>query len=120
MATVSSKGVVKARKTGTTKLTVTMKSGASAVCKLKVQKGKVVTKSIKVAAAKVTLAAGEKYTINAVRNPVTATEKITYSSSKKSVATVSSKGVITAKKKGTSKITVKCNKKKKVITVTVK
>ena len=120
VATVSSKGVVKARKTGTTKLTVTMKSGASAVCKLKVQKGKVVTKSIKVAAAKVTLAAGEKYTINAVRNPVTATEKITYSSSKKSVATVSSKGVITAKKKGTSKITVKCNKKKKVITVTVK
>ena len=97
-----------------------MKSGATATCRLKVQKGKVVTKSIKVASAKVTLAAGEKYTINAQRNPITATEKITYSSNKKSVASVSSKGVIKAKKKGTCKITVKCNKKKKVITVTVK
>lgn len=120
VATVSRKGVVKAKKTGTTKITVTMKSGATATCRLKVQKGKVVTKSIKVASAKVTLAAGEKYTINAQRNPITATEKITYSSNKKSVASVSSKGVIKAKKKGTCKITVKCNKKKKVITVTVK
>lgn len=120
VATVTKAGKVKAKKVGTTKLTVTMKSGATATCTLKVQKKKVVTKSIKVAGKKVTLSAGQTYSINAKRNPITAAEKITYTSNKKKVAAVSKKGVITAKAKGTAKITVKCNGKKQVVTVTVK
>ncbi len=119
VATVSKTGKVKAKKTGTTKLTVTMKSGATATCTLKVQKNKVVTKSL-VVAKKAALTKGQTYSINAKRNPITATEKITYTSSNKKVAAVSKKGVIKAKAKGTSKITVKCNGKKKVLTVTVK
>jgi uncharacterized protein YjdB len=47
-------------------------------------------------------------------------EKITYSSSNKSIATVSSSGVITGKKKGKTTITVKSGTKKVVVTVTVK
>ena len=120
VATVNKAGKIKAKKTGSTVITVTMKSGATASCKLKVQKGKVVTKSIKVASTKVTLNAGETYTIKAKRNPITATEKITYKASKSKVASVSKKGVIKAKKAGTCKITIKCNGKKKVVTVTVK
>ncbi|MBQ9061608.1 MAG: Ig-like domain-containing protein [Eubacterium sp.] len=50
-----------------------------------------------------------------------ASKKVTYKSSKKSVATVNSKGKITAKKKGTAKITItsQADKKKKYV-VTVK
>ena len=50
-----------------------------------------------------TMAKGEKWTLN-VYNADNA--KISYKSSKKSVATVSKKGVVTAKKAGTATITV--------------
>ena len=46
--------------------------------------------------------------------------KITWTSSKKSVATVSSKGVVKAKKKGTAVIAAKYGKKKLTCKVTVK
>ena len=46
-------------------------------------------------------------------------KKVTWSSSKKSVATVSSKGVVRAKKKGTAKITARAGKKKYVCRVRV-
>ena len=47
---------------------------------------------------------------------------LTWKSSKKSVAKVSSSGMVTALKKGKAKITVKCKKggKKATITITVK
>ena len=48
------------------------------------------------------------------------TEKVTWSTSKKSVATVNSKGKITAKKKGTATITAKVSGKKYTCKVTVK
>lgn len=46
--------------------------------------------------------------------------KVTYKSSNSKIATVSSKGVVKGKKKGTAKITVTCNGVKKVFTVKVK
>ena len=46
--------------------------------------------------------------------------KITWTSSQKSVATVSSKGVVKAKKKGNTVITAKYGKKKFICKVTVK
>lgn len=46
--------------------------------------------------------------------------KITYKSSNKKVASVNKKGVITGKKKGSCKITVKCNGAKKTVKVKVK
>ena len=48
------------------------------------------------------------------------TTTTTYKGSNKSVATVSSKGVVTGKKKGTAKITVKCNGITRTFKVTVK
>ena len=50
-----------------------------------------------------------------VISPITSQEKVTYSSSNKKIATVSSSGVITGKKKGTAYITVKSGKIRKKV-----
>ena len=61
----------------------------------------------KLSKTKVTLLKGEKITLK-----VTGTKKkVTWSSSKKSIATVTSKGQVLAKKKGSATITAKVNKK---------
>ena len=61
----------------------------------------------KLSKTKVTLLKGEKITLK-----VTGTKKkVTWSSSKKNIATVTSKGQILAKKKGSATITAKVNKK---------
>lgn len=120
IATVSAAGKIKAKKKGNTTLTVTLASGKSVKATIKVQTGAVKTTKLSVNTKKVTLAKGKSFSIVATKTPLTSLEKISYSSSKKSVATVSSKGVIKAKKKGTCKITVKAGKKKQVITVSVK
>jgi len=65
---------------------------------------------------KVKIGVKEKYTIDTS----SLSGKLTFASSKKSVATVSKKGVITGKKVGTAKITIKTSKgKKHTVTVTV-
>lgn len=117
--TVTKKGKIKAKKKGTAKLTVTLASGKKATAKVKVQKGIVKTTKITVNTSKLVLLKGGSYTLRTTRAPLTTQQKVTYSSSNKKVATVSSKGVIKAKKKGTAKITVKSGSKKKKITVKV-
>ena len=52
--------------------------------------------------------------------PLTSLQKVTYTSSNKKVATVTSKGVIRAKKKGTAVITVKSGSRTVKCKVTVK
>ena len=119
--TVSNKGVIKAgKKTGKATLTITLASGLKKKVTVKVQKGKVTTKKISGLKSKVTLKKGKKLTLKPVRTPITSTQKFTYSTSNKKIATVNSKGVITAKKAGKVKITVKSGKKKFTVTVTVR
>ena len=65
---------------------------------------------------KVTLIVGEKTKLKLKNNK----KKVKWSSSKRTVAIVSSKGVVTAKKKGTATITAKAGKKKYTCKVTVK
>lgn len=121
VATVTKKGKIKGVKTGKATITVTMKSGATATCKVTVQKGKVVTKGLSVSEKKVTLSKGKSIKLTIKRNPISATEKITWSTSNKKVATVNSKGKVTAKKAGTATITAKTSNGKKVTCkVTVK
>ena len=62
---------------------------------------------------------GSNVTLKPVLDPITSQDKITYSTSNKSIATVSSKGVVIGKKAGTAKITVKAGSKKTVVTVKV-
>lgn len=117
--TVDKKGKIKAKKKGTAKLTVTLASGKKATAKVKVQKGTVKTTKVTVNTSKLVLLKGGSYTLRTTVAPLTTQQKVTYSSSNKKVVTVSSKGVLNAKKKGTAKITVKSGSKKKQISVTV-
>ena len=121
IVTVDKKGVIKAgKKTGTAKITVTLKSGKKATLKVKVQTSKVKTTKISGLKKNVTLKKGQKLALKPVVSPLTSQEKVTYASSNKKVATVSKNGTITAKKKGTVKITVRSGKKSYVIKVKVK
>lgn len=89
---------------------------------------KVKSVSLKIGKKKVTkktytLKKGKKATIKVTVTPAKAKKKVTFKSSKKSVATVSKKGKVTAKKAGTAKITVTVtgkNKKKKTTWVKIK
>lgn len=118
--TVSSKGVITAgKKTGKATLTITLASGLQKKVTVKVQKGTVAVSKITGLNSRVTLKKGKKLTLKPSRTPITSTQKFTYKTSNKKIATVSSKGVITAKKAGKAKITVKCGKKKYTVTVTV-
>ena len=120
IATVTSKGVIKGVKTGRTTITATLASGVKVSIKVKVQKGEVATTSITGIAKKETLKKGKTLKLKPVLLPITSVQKITYRSSNTKVATVSAKGVIKAKKKGKTVITIIAGKKKVKCTVTVK
>ncbi|MDD7177557.1 MAG: Ig-like domain-containing protein [Lachnospiraceae bacterium] len=74
-------------------------------------------KVLTVKSTKATVKVGKTAKITATATPAT---KITYASSNKKIATVSSKGVITGKKAGKATISVKANGKTVKVTVTVK
>ena len=119
--TVSKSGVLKAgKKTGKATLTITLASGLQKKVTVKVQKKAVSTGKITGLQKKVTLKKGAKLTLKPSVTPITSLQKFTYKTSNKKIATVSKKGVITAKKPGKAKITVKSGKKSFTVTVTVK
>ena len=116
-------GKITAKKKGTTYVSVTMKSGAVAKCKISVQEKAVGTTKLTVNAKAKTLklkGGSKTFQIKAIKAPITSLQKVTYKSSKKSVATVSGTGKITAKKAGNATITVKAGKKTAKIKITVK
>jgi len=74
-------------------------------------------KALDVSKTKLTVKKGKKATVKATAMP---SSKVTFSSSNKKVATVTSKGVVKGIKKGKATITVKGNGKKIKVKVTVK
>ena len=117
VATVSSKGVIKTKKAGTAKITV--KSGKKKVVVTVRVTGVKTTKLSGVPKTK-KLSKGKTFKIKAVATPRNTSEKITFRSSNKKVATVTSKGVVKGLKKGTATITVQSGSKKMTCKVTVK
>ncbi|MCC8051025.1 MAG: Ig-like domain-containing protein [Clostridiales bacterium] len=107
VATVSSKGKVTAKKKGTATITAKV-NGKKYTCKVKVE-------APKISATSVTLIKGETTTLKMSGT----TKKVTWSSSDKSVATVSSKGKVTAKGAGTTTITAKVGGKNFTCSLTV-
>lgn len=110
VATVNSKGKVTGKKAG--KATITVKVGK------KSYQCKVTVKAPYLNSTKKTLKEGKTFTLK-----ITGTTAQSWSSSNKSVAVVSSKGKVTAKKAGTATITCKGKNGKKYkckITVTAK
>ena len=119
--TVTNKGVIKAgKKVGKAKLTITLASGKKKVVTVQVQKRQVKTWAIKNLPTKVTVKKGATYTLSPVVILITSTHKVTYKSSNKKVATVTSAGKIKGVKKGTATIIVKSGKITKKVKVTVK
>lgn len=117
IVTISSKGVVTAKKKGTVKVTATV-GGKKATCTIRV--GKAPSK-LKLNKSKITLKKGNTFKIKAKFPANTYSHTLKYSTNKKSVATVTEKGVVKARKKGKATITVKTfNGKKAKLTVTVK
>ena len=112
IATVNSKtGTVKGIKAGT--VTITATSGKlKATYKLTVK-----NPTFTLTKSSATIAKGKTTTIKSKAAPAS---KVTYISSNKKVATVSSKGVVKGIRKGKATITVKCNGITKKFVVTVK
>lgn len=111
VATVSANGTVKAKKAGKVNITVQV-GNYKQVVKITVKKP-----TMKLTKSSAKLKKGKKVTIKVKAAPVS---KVTFKSSNKKVATVSSKGVVKAKKKGTATITVKCNGITRKFKITVK
>ncbi|NSJ28346.1 leucine-rich repeat domain-containing protein [Blautia glucerasea] len=111
---------ITAKKAGKAVITVTMKSGATSRITVNVKKVKVAATKITGVKKKITIKKGKKLTLKPVLSPITSTVKLAYSSSDEEIATVSSKGVIKAIKKGKVKVKVKAGKKTVTCVVTVK
>lgn len=115
VATVDKKGKVKAVSVGTAKITV--KSGSKkAICIVTVP-GTTAIKGIK---STISVKRGKTYTLKPKLSYAGKADRVTYKSSNKKIATVSKKGVIKGKKKGTATITIKSGKVTKKCKVKVK
>ena len=120
VAKVNSNGVITAVGPGVTQITVSTNTNRSTYCTVTVkQPAKKITLLLnRPSTKKIYLAKGQMITLNSKLTPDNSTDTLTYKSSKKKVVSVSKTGTITAKKKGTAKITVKASSGKKV-TLTV-
>ena len=105
-------------KTGKAK--ITLESGLKKTINVTVQKNAVACTAIKNVSKKLTLNRKKSYQLRPVINPITCTSKAKYKTSNKKIVKVTSRGKITAVKKGKAKITVMVGKKKFVCTVTIK
>lgn len=116
IAAVSKKGIVTAKKTGTTVITVKKDGKKIGKCKVHVMNA---PKKVKLSMTKMWLSVGETDRLEAIL-PENTASRITWTSSKKKVATVDAEGNITAIAKGTTTITAKTfNGKKATCTLKV-
>ena len=107
-------------KTGKAKITITLASGLKKTINVTVQKKAVTCTSIKNVPKKLTLKCKRSYQLKPVINPITCTYKAIYKTSNKKIVKVTSRGKITAVKKGKAKVTIIVGKRKFVCKVTVR
>lgn len=124
VATVNKNGVVTAKKKGSVTITVTSKENKKVKAKFKLTiKKKPSKSSITLKKTSDTIKVGESTTIKVKSTKGLSSKKVKYSTSNKSIATVSSNGKVTGKKAGNATITVTSAVNKKVVAkfkVTVK
>lgn len=118
----NNKIIVTAKKSGTATITATVSgSKAKAICKIKVKIPTVSTKKVAISPKTATLYTGQTKTLKATVSPSNATYKtVTWSSSNKEIATVTSNGKVKAKKAGTVTITAKVKSTKVKTTCKIK
>ena len=124
VARVSSSGVITGRKRGTCTITVRLRGGeAVAQCAVTVKDSRVPDSITFVQGTTATLERYETLQLTPQIMPVSADQRVSWKSSARGVVTVSSKGLITAKRGGTAVITCYSRRDRTVpgqITVTVK
>lgn len=107
VVSVDSDGIIKGLKNGKATIWVYVEDGSVFKCKVGVGTRQYI-KSIETNVTAKQVKKGKKYQIETTITPKAVTQKmLSYTSSNKSIATVSSTGVVTAKKKGVCYITVK-------------
>ena len=121
MAKVSKKGLITPKYGGKAKIAITLTSGRKLTLTVKVTDPLAPKKLTIKQGKKATLKVGGKLKLAVRYKPVNARTKLTWKTSNRKVATVTSKGVVKAKKAGTAKITVTAaNGKKATIKIIVK
>lgn len=96
-------------KIGQYTIELTLNSGLKTKINLIVKPAK--TQKIYGVKKNITIKVGKKYALKPMISPSYSKDKITYSSNNKKVVVVNSKGIITARKKGTAYITIKSGSK---------
>ena len=104
VATVTSKGKICTKGTGTATITVTTADGNKATCKVTVKQAPT---SIALNKTSATLGVKQTCNLTATLTPSTSATYCSFTSSDTSVATVNASGKVVAKKTGTATITVK-------------
>lgn len=104
VCTVSQKGKLLGKKAGSAVITVKTFNNKTSTCKVTVKKAPA---SVTLSKTSKTLGVGEQYTLKATLPSGTASGTMVWSTTNKSVATVSSNGTITANKTGTLYISVR-------------
>jgi uncharacterized protein YjdB len=118
VATVDANGIVTGIKGGTVTITAKTTGGLTATCTVTV---KVPSVSVSLNKTTATVKVKKTLKLKAIMGPKGSTDTLTWTSSKKKIATVASDGTITALKKGTTTITVKTSSgKTATCTITVK
>ena len=111
--------LIAGKKKGTAVITATLRSGRKLTFRVKVQRSKVKTSKLTVEKS-IALRRGQKRTLKVSVWPLTSREKVVYSTSKRSVITVSKRGVLRARKAGRAVIRVRSGSKTVKVKVRVK
>lgn len=119
VAAIKQNGLVTGKKTGTATITVKLASGTSAKITIVVQKKTVPATKVSIESNKLSLAVGKSKTLKPIVTPITSSQKPVFKSLNKKIATVNSKGKVTAKAPGKATILITAGKKSVKVTVTV-
>lgn len=110
VVSVNASGVIRAKKVGKAKITVTAPSGVKKQIQIRVKKA---PKSVKLTVGKTVLKSGKTTKLKVTLSKNSASYALKYSSRNKKTASVSSAGKVRAKQAGTAKIQVKTYNNKK-------
>ena len=110
IASVSSKGIVKGKKTGSVTITATSKANKKVKASVKLKVKDLKPSKVSIPAA-LSLTNGKKAIVKATVSPAGVYAPVKFSSSNTKVATVSSTGTVTAKSAGKAVITAKLTQK---------
>jgi hypothetical protein len=111
--------VLSGKKAGKAKIVIKDQKGKQTKMTVTVTKKKIKTEKITGLKKNITMKVGEEIQLNPKIKPVTSQQKISFSSNKKSIASVDDGGTITAGAAGSAKITIKSGSKKFIVNVEV-